>query len=302
MARERVGPAHMLLGDPTVALGAGMTYLGETRDTVIVRPNVGVASTRTDQRGRQPRAGGDYAVGPMPEVQATFVDEAEEILGAILPGAEIFTSGALRAVGFGAPGVHRLAAAPTLAVIEQSSYEDPANGVNGIEAAAAFWLPSARLTELGEFRFSPPPDAGADDALERVGPATFMARSRVADQSGTSIPAAARMAFKGPPGALGLAWSLPVVGSVAAPGWNVLPALAVASGMTEDVTLSAYARDPAGLTLTYDASSDDTAVATVAVAAAVLTVTAVAAGTAMITVTADNGTRTASATFVVTVT
>ena len=62
-------------------------------------------------------------------------------------------------------------------------------------------------------------------------------------------------------------------------------------GDTRDISLAIYANDPDGDTLTYDATSDDPAVATVSVANDVLTITAVAAGTATITVTVDDGTN-----------
>ena len=73
-------------------------------------------------------------------------------------------------------------------------------------------------------------------------------------------------------------------------------------GDDESVDVSSNFSDPdANTTLTYTASSSDTAKATVSVASSTVTVTPVAAGSAKITVTASDGSLTASKTFTVTV-
>ena len=73
-------------------------------------------------------------------------------------------------------------------------------------------------------------------------------------------------------------------------------------GDDESVDVSSNFSDPdANTTLTYTASSSDTAKATVSVASSTVTVTPEAAGSAKITVTASDGSLTASKTFTVTV-
>lgn len=80
---------------------------------------------------------------------------------------------------------------------------------------------------------------------------------------------------------------------------GTIPAQTVTVGMTETVNAASYFSDNAGAT--YEAESDDTAVATVAVNGSMVTITGVAEGTAMITVTATSGALSAMQTFTVTV-
>ena len=95
---------------------------------------------------------------------------------------------------------------------------------------------------------------------------------------------------------LGLVYSPPVAE-------GVIPNQTVNVGETATISdVSVYFNDPGGNTLTYTATSSDTAKATVAVSNATLTLTGVAAGTATITVTATNpGGLSATQTFTATV-
>ena len=86
------------------------------------------------------------------------------------------------------------------------------------------------------------------------------------------------------------------------PTVRTIPDESLKVGETESVTLSRYADDPDGDTLTYDAASSNDAVAMVAVSGAELTITAVAPGTATITVTVSDGTDNVDRKFDVTVT
>ena len=77
--------------------------------------------------------------------------------------------------------------------------------------------------------------------------------------------------------------------------------LEIRVGTTVEIVLAAYFSDPDGDDLVYSASSSDTNVATVAVSGDTLAVTGVAVGSAQITVTASDGSLSATQTFVATV-
>ena len=108
--------------------------------------------------------------------------------------------------------------------------------------------------------------------------------------------------------ALRLALSAPVLVAVAA--WSVgcsdprppaavgsIPELRVAIGGTESVGLAGYFSDPDGDELSYAASSSNTEVATAAISGDSVAITGVASGSAEITVTASDGSESASQNF-----
>ena len=109
-------------------------------------------------------------------------------------------------------------------------------------------------------------------------------------------------------GALRLALGAPALVAVAA--WSVgcggprppaavgsIPDLRVAIGSTESVGLAGYFSDPDGDELSYAALSSNTEVATVAISGDSVAVTGVASGSAEITVTASDGSESASQNF-----
>ena len=108
------------------------------------------------------------------------------------------------------------------------------------------------------------------------------------------------------PGGLTAAQSCTITvtaGNSAPAAVGTIPAQTVdVGGSATTIDVSSYFSDPDSDTLTYTASSSDTAKATVSVSSATVSITAVAAGSATITVTAtDPGSLTATQTFSLTV-
>ena len=71
----RVGPCHVFIGNPNISDGAGMTFLGFTRDDVEVTPTVNISSGRVDQIGTSGLADAVWFGGMDPTVSIPLVDE-----------------------------------------------------------------------------------------------------------------------------------------------------------------------------------------------------------------------------------
>lgn len=202
----RLGPCHIFKGDPTTADGADMQYLGKTRGDVIFNPQLGINMGRADQVGRTPLADTVYDSGPLPILQAPFVDEEVAKMLKYFENASQVTNSTRSAMGF-SDGISKIAIAniETLAVIPVAEIGE---GTNGIDAPNAIWLPRCIAVSPGEFTFNLP---DGDDILN---PHTveFHALYYETDQDDNTINAALRYGFIGAPGAdSGLSWSLPAV-------------------------------------------------------------------------------------------
>ena len=92
-------------------------------------------------------------------------------------------------------------------------------------------------------------------------------------------------------------WAVGCGESQAPTAVGTIPDLRVEVGTTESVDLVGYFSDPDGDELGYEASSSDAEVATVAISSDSVAVTGVAGGSAEITVTASDGTSSASQVF-----
>lgn len=204
----RVGPAHIFLGDPAQASGAGMTYLGATRGDVRVSPGIQVAMGRKDQLGRTPVADAVYTVGPMPVVSIPFIDEEKAKLAVKVANSVVNTNSSKTALGFGS-GFAAVAAADigTLAIIPVAEI---ASGTNGIDAPNAIWLPAVICTDFGQFTFNLPEgdDIFPPHEMQFAG----LYREQDLDGAPNTIPADMRVMFYGTPNgaaALDGEWSLP---------------------------------------------------------------------------------------------
>jgi len=177
-----------------------MTYLGETRDSVVVSININIALGRIDQKGMTPTADSVWSLGPSTMVTAPFVDEELEKISSLIPASEIYTEGALKALGFGA-GFEKI----TVGSLCILPVKDVTEGANGIESVDQIWLPAAVCNQFGDLSFYLPE---GEDVLDRH-TCQFAALRRETDQADTAIPTKAQVTLKGPPAAAGLAWSLP---------------------------------------------------------------------------------------------
>lgn len=204
----RVGPALIFYGDPSVAAGASMLYLGTTKGDVVVSPNIKIALGMADQTAGTPRSDAVFRVGLAPVVQVPLLDEAKTILTKLLPGSSVVTAGGKTSLGFGS-GFSKIAEANigTLAIIP---VDEKAQGTNGIDAPNGVWLAAAISNQFGNLTFRLP-DEG-DDSAFNPHETQFAGLRRVTDWgAGGALTDAARTMFVGSPTAHGLTWTLPVV-------------------------------------------------------------------------------------------
>jgi len=202
----RLGPCYIFKGNPTTALGAGMQYLGKTRGDVILNPGLGIMTGRADQVGRTPLADTVYDSGPLPVLQAPFVDEEIAKMLKYFENSSEVTDSTNSAMGF-SDGIAKIPVAniETLAVIPVAEIGE---GSNGIDAPNGVWLPRCVAKSPGEFTFNLP---DGDDILN---PHTveFHALYYETDQADDTVNAALRYGFIGTPNAdSSLTWTLPAV-------------------------------------------------------------------------------------------
>lgn len=191
-----IGPCRLYLGDPTPALGAGMTDLGDT-ENVGVTFGVQSAYVSSAQRQGTPLADSLYAMTPAPVVNAELTDAQNSII-AVLVQNSVTTTGV---VGIG-DSFALITSVPTLFLLpdtELASYETAANGI---------WMPAVLTAGLENISF------GRVTAGEILQPynVTFTSAYREEDQTtptGVAIPVGNRVLFKGPPADLSLAWTVP---------------------------------------------------------------------------------------------
>lgn len=199
----RVGPCHIYLGNPTIANGTGMVYLGATRGDVRVSPNVNVSTGRADQYGSAPLATAVYTGGPRPVAIAPLVDEEKAKLVHQIIGSELITANGETALAFGTSfKAIPLSEIKTLALVPVTEMDQ---GVNGVDAKHAIWFPAAVSNAFGDIVFNLPE---GDDALQPH-ELQLVSLYREKDQANNVIPPAARVGWIGAPKALGLTWYLP---------------------------------------------------------------------------------------------
>jgi len=201
----RVGPAYVLLGDPTTASGADMVYLGKTRGDVVVNPNIQIATGRADQSGSTPLAGSVFFSGIAPVATVPLLDEDKTKMKQYLAGATIEEAGGLKALGFGS-GFKKIGISDlhTLCLLPVRDLADYPSNVD--EDPDAIWMPAVIANEFGQLTFNLPD--GGDDSLNPH-EVQFAGLKREEDQGSTEIPVSSQALFQGAPTALGLTWSLP---------------------------------------------------------------------------------------------
>lgn len=203
--REILGVCHILVGDPTIAAGAGMKYAGKTRGDVTVALNLLTAYARADQAGAVPLASSGYTGGVRPVATVPLYPASKAILSSMLPGSKIVTSAgedAKSALVFGEPGRIAEEDVPTLVLIPVDQAAD------GVGADDAIWFPAMGVLEAGQFVFRLPEgdDAGSPMSFQ------FGSLYREKDQAGDAILKSARNGWMGAPAAVGLDdWTLPAL-------------------------------------------------------------------------------------------
>lgn len=195
-----LGPCLVFYGDPWVAAGAGMTWLGQTNGDVTVNPGLRSTTVKTDQLGNAATHDGAYSLGVNPIARVPLVDNDIDKLLALLPDGEKVT-GTNTVLNFGS-GVKTIVPKSLclLPFFERAS---------AIAAKHAVWFPSALVVNFGELVFRSP----QGDNAASVHTVEFQSLYREADGDtpANAIPEKARFMMMGDPNEnMGLGqWSLP---------------------------------------------------------------------------------------------
>ena len=203
MPFQPVGPAHLVIGDPTGTAGANMTKLAKVR-------NVGFdwglrsAFTSNDAVSGVPLADGIYTLASQPECQADLQDHSLEQLQAIVMNLTK-TTGAGTPTPPPAAGVPDTFAAVTAADVPTLGIIPVQQQADGIDAANAIWLPAVTIQGANGLSFGRVDEGEIDQGFN----VSFQGAYRETDQASAAIPAGNRVGFMGPPTALGLTWSIP---------------------------------------------------------------------------------------------
>lgn len=197
MAFEFIGPAKVLIGDPTTALGADMTNLGDVED-VAFDPGVRMAFTSSAALAGAPKASGIYQLAPLPVVQMQLKD------GALAIAQEILLAGVVTGTAIGGGDDFKLIAQANVPVLVIVPYLQKASGAS---AANAIWIPAAVPDQINGMTFNRP-QAGEIGNPYNV---QVMGAYRSTDHDAVAIPAGNRLWFMGPPSNLSLTWSLPTL-------------------------------------------------------------------------------------------
>lgn len=202
MAHYHVGPAYVLIGDPTQGSGAGMTNLGNVESVTF---DGGARSTWTSDARRAgiPLVDGVYRMPPAPVVQLSLKDAQVTMLTEFLYGSSVASSETL------SPGSDfaKVAAASVSTLVIVPFFQK----ADGATADNAIWVPGVLITQLNGFVYNRPSVNAETNNPYNV---EFQGVYREEDQtSGTpvAIPDGARMWFVGDPTNLSLSWSLPTL-------------------------------------------------------------------------------------------
>jgi hypothetical protein len=173
----------------------------EIVDVEDVQVDLGLRSAYTsnaDLNGT-PTVDGQYRLSPKPTASATLADADVTQLAEFLLGISATTAATETAIGFGS-SFEAIAAAdvPTLFILPSSQSGAGVGANNGI------WFTRTTISGLDGINFGRV-DEGEIQQFYNV---AFEAVYAATDQGANAIPAAARIAFMGPPAAFGLAWAL----------------------------------------------------------------------------------------------
>jgi hypothetical protein len=196
--KVQIGPAHILIGDPTVVDGTSMVDLG-SMESVSFDPGTQMTGVQDAFTGDAFDAESIYSVAPAPTAEVELYDASIDKLAAMLLGATKTAD----TLGFGEPGLKAIEDVPTLAIIPAFEAGD------GVDAPHGLWMPAAMVESLASLVYNRP--TGGDNSANSY-TVTFRAARRRTDQDATAIPAEAQMAFMGKPSDLSLTWHLPALG------------------------------------------------------------------------------------------
>lgn len=187
------GPAHILVGNPTTALGAGMVPLGRVPD---VEVTVEVMRQSVTNEIGQSLKDGQFGAVVSAKVTITMLNKSAAILSALMPEATTVGTGNTFSTTFASLTM------TTIVVIPEADIAlGPASGVRHI------WLPACRFDNLGAFKYTLSKGTGASDDGNTY-TAEFTATLAATDQGGDALTDGYRILHIGPPDS-GVTWTLP---------------------------------------------------------------------------------------------
>ncbi len=184
-----IGPAHLLLGNPTTA--GGMVHLGRM-ESVSFDPGVAMTGVQDAFSGDAYMVDGIYSLPPSCSVTAELYEADIAKIAKMVLGGEIKTDAANGdAFGFGRAGLVKIDPenVPTLVVIPDFQKD------SGLGAKNQIVLPAVALESLASIVYNRPA-AGGNAANSFT--ATFKGAQRAKDQADTVIPEAFQFAWMGP--------------------------------------------------------------------------------------------------------
>ena len=192
-----IGPAIMLIGDPTTPSGVDMLNLQNVEEVTF---NIGIrrAFTSTAALAGTPTVEGQYAHAPAPEVQCQLTDVGLLVLEQLILNSALDTGN----LGFGDEfAAIARADVPTLVIIPITEK------ASGVAAPNAIWLPGVSIEGIDGMTYGRVPEG------EVVNPynVRFMGVRCESDQDALAIPSGHQLGWIGPPADIGppLVWSLP---------------------------------------------------------------------------------------------
>jgi len=192
-----LGAAHILIGDPTQAAGAGMVHLG-SMESVTFNPGISLMGLSDAFTGDGLIADAVYALPAAATVTAELYEiQVEKIKELVLGGKEETSDTEPTSKAFGFGGAFTPVELPSLCIIPDFDY------AAGVDSQYGIWLPAVAPSSLGDIVFGRVADNANSYTVE------FRGARRAKDQAGEDIPVEFRVAFMGSPKALGLTWSLP---------------------------------------------------------------------------------------------
>lgn len=174
-----VGVRHVLLGDPSTALGADMVALGVARNVTVTRtPRTKVGSTVTGNENHEYIGALGVDCQVTFEVPRSVSNDVRDYMAGFVD-----TNGDYVALGASLEKV-------TLCLIHP---DDAASETAGASAKTR-WFPSVRLTDVGDENYNANNDGIDDSDFVQL---TFQAGYIATDQNGDDVPEAALPDFHG---------------------------------------------------------------------------------------------------------
>ena len=196
------GPAVLVMGNPTTALGADMEAYD--LEEAAVNPGIRSAYAGDARSSGVPKSAAGFRHAPRPEFRLQLQNASKAAFETFLENLVVTESATpsedTRVLGFG----DAFEAIPeseirTVGLIPLTQISQ------GVDAPDALWLPAGMASVIDGIQFT---EVGENDQRFPYN-VTIMGMKRDVDQAGDTIPEGNRIIFRGPPATLGLTWTVP---------------------------------------------------------------------------------------------